>query len=84
MTTHTLLLFKTFNFDETKIWGVFEVQINGDKARVKADNAFFGKEYSRWNKMGCCGGVTGGGKPDEKFHHLTVNGNQVFFRIKYS
>jgi hypothetical protein len=83
MITKSILLYKTFSFNENKVWGTYDVEFNGNKARVKSTDVFIIREYSRWNKLTSLGGTSGGGKPDTRTYSLMVNGHQVFFNTDY-
>jgi len=74
-----ITLYKDFNF--TKEWcdmfGSYEIQIVGEKARVKLHSIFGSNKQSRLNKLNQVGSIG-----DVKLYNLTVNGQKVFFKYK--
>jgi hypothetical protein len=81
VTLSDVTLFKTFSLNETKTWGKFTVEFQGDKARVKNPSLFgsmVNGEWSRFNKL------TSLGKGTYRYiYSLTVNRNQVFLFVPY-
>ena len=82
VTMSDVILFKVFSLDETKTWGKFTVEFQGDKARVK-NNSLFGSmihgEWSRYNKL-----IPNGKGTHNYIYSLTVNGTKVFLFVPYN
>jgi hypothetical protein len=71
------ILYKDFNFTKewTEILGSYEIQIIGEKARIKCYSVFGKPQQSRLNKLRQIGSVG-----DVKLYHLIVNGLNVYFK----
>lgn len=77
-------LFKDFNVSIPWDDGCeFDVEFDGNKARVKTNVPFSNVKLSRLNKLTPLGSWTGVGKPDRYMYGLTVNGHRAFMIVEY-
>jgi len=76
-TIENATLYQDFNF--SKVWsdlfGSYEIQIIGEKARVKCYSIFGKPKKSRLNKLRRVGSIG-----NVKLYHLIVNGQDAFFK----
>ncbi len=77
-------IFKSYNMNSNDVWGnKYEVEINPTNLTARVKNTepfFFEKDYSRWNKLTCHGGMSDAFIV-KKLYGLTVNGHRVFFSV---
>lgn len=74
-----IIIYRDFNF-KTCYPKTYSLEVVGNKARVINDNPVFGeKSQSRLNKLNIIGGIGN----DIRLYSLSVNGNNVFFKIAY-